>query len=147
MPDDTRTAPPSDYSWRVTGMGTKVSLSELAILCARGPFHERFCHRNSNSMEISFCSFPICVQLIATEFCICHNNCAVVPCANFCSDTMSYNEFTPRPNFHWICISVEKSLVKWAMARKCLCYTFNILWHVQKWPLLWGRSFQNILLV
>ena len=68
MPDDTRTAPPSDYSWRVTGIGTKVSLSGLTILCDRGPFHERFCHRNSNSMEISFCAFQFVLNWSLQNF-------------------------------------------------------------------------------
>ena len=33
-----------------------------------GPFHERFFHRNSNSIEISFCSHLNCNEVIATKF-------------------------------------------------------------------------------
>ena len=36
---------------------------------ARGPFQEWFFHHNSNSMEISFCSHPSYVEVIAIKFC------------------------------------------------------------------------------
>ena len=63
--------------WDLISAGTDIS---------RGPFHERFFHGNSNSMEISFCSHPSCSTVIAVKFCTWHDSCAVVARAKFCSD-------------------------------------------------------------
>ena len=77
------------------------------------PFHEWFFHHNSNLMEILFCSHPSCNEVIAMKFCTGHDSCAVVGCAKFCSDMMSYNGVTLKPIFHPIWITMEKSFVKW----------------------------------
>ena len=57
-----------------------------------GPFHDVY--RNSNSMEISFCSHPSCIGVIATQFCTWHESCAIVACVKFCSDMIPYTGFT-----------------------------------------------------
>ena len=49
--------------------------------CAWAPFHERFFHRNSNSMEISFYCHYDSNTAIATKFCTWHDSCAGVACA------------------------------------------------------------------
>ena len=64
----------------------------------RDPFHERFSHRNSNSLEISFCSRPSYSEVIAIKFCTWHDSCAVVPCAKFCSGMIPYNINTNFPS-------------------------------------------------
>ena len=63
-----------------------------------GPFHDfqRFFHRNSNSVEISFCSHPSYNQVIAMKFYTWHDSCAVVACAKFCSDIVPYSGVTLR---------------------------------------------------
>ena len=45
-----------------------------------GPFHERFFHRNSTSMWMSFCSHPNCSEVGATKLCIWRACCAPVAC-------------------------------------------------------------------
>ena len=49
----------------------------------RGPFHERFFHRKSKSMEISFCSHPSCSVVIALKFGTWYDCYAAVACAKF----------------------------------------------------------------
>ena len=50
------------------------------------PFHEWFSHRNSNLMEISFCSDPSYSIVLTMKFCTWHDSCTAVACAKFCSD-------------------------------------------------------------
>ena len=78
----------------------------------RGPFHERFFHRNSNSMEISFHSHLNSNSAITTKFCTWHDSCAVVACAKICCDPMASNGITVRRSFHRIWIAGKISLVK-----------------------------------
>ena len=78
----------------------------------RSPFYEHFFHRNSNSIENSFCSHPSCRKVITMKFCTWHNSCDVVACVQFHSEMISCNGVAPKSNFHWI--SMEKSCVKWA---------------------------------
>ena len=82
-----------------------------------GPFHERFFHRYSNSLGISFCSHPSYSKVVAMKFCTCHDSCADVACAKFCSDMIINIEVTLKPIFHWIWITMEKSFVKWGPVR------------------------------
>ena len=56
------------------------------ITAVRGPCHEQFFHRNSNSMENSFCSHPSYSGMITMIFCTWHDSDAVVACAKFRSD-------------------------------------------------------------
>ena len=49
---------------------------------------------------------------IATIFCSCHDNTAVVPCTKFCSDHCIKIEMRVKWNFHRIWIAMEKPLVK-----------------------------------
>ena len=78
------------------------------------PYDERFFHRNSHSMEISFCCHPSCVEVIAMKFCTWHDSCAGVPCAKSYSDLIPYHGVTLKQNFHRIWNTMEKSSVKWA---------------------------------
>ena len=41
--------------------------------------------------KISFCIYPNSAGDVTTKFCTCHNSCAVVACANICSDVISRN--------------------------------------------------------
>ena len=77
-------------------------------------FQELFFHRNSNSMEILFCSHPNCSEVIAMKFCTWHDSCVVMTCAKFCRDMILYNGVTMKRIFHWIWIMMEKSFMKWA---------------------------------
>ena len=60
----------------------------------RGPFHKRFSHRNSHSMENSFYSHPSCSNVIAMKFCAWHHNCAVMARAKVCNDMIRHNGVT-----------------------------------------------------
>ena len=61
-----------------------------------------FFHRNSNSMEISFCPHPVCNVAIAMKFCTWDDSYAVVAWTKFCSDTIFHNGVTLKPIFHQI---------------------------------------------
>ena len=63
---------------------------------------ERFFHRNSNALKISFCSHPRSGQVIPLKFCTCYDTCAVVACAKFCSGMIPCNDVTLKPIFHRI---------------------------------------------
>ena len=65
-----------------------------------GPFHERFFHRNSNSMGNSFCCHPSYIVAIAIKFCTWHDNCTVVVCSNFCNGMIPCNGVTLKLIFH-----------------------------------------------
>ena len=65
-------------------------------------------------LEISLWSHPCCSEVIAMKFCTWHNSCAVMACAKFCSDMISYNGGTLKPIFHRIWITIEKLFMKWA---------------------------------
>ena len=71
-------------------------------------------HHNSNSRWISFCSLLSCSEEITTKFCTWHDSTAVVPCAKFCGDMISFNGITLKLKFHQIWIMMEKLLAKWA---------------------------------
>ena len=71
------------------------------------PSHERFFHRNSNSMEISFCSHPSYIKMIDIKFCTWHDNCAVVACATFSGVMIPYKGVTVIPIFHRIWPTME----------------------------------------
>ena len=75
----------------------------------QGPILRRLFHRNSNSMETSFCPHPSCSEVIAMKFCT-----AVF----FFADSIQCNGITLKIIFHNIWITVEKSFVKWAPRRK-----------------------------
>ena len=73
------------------------------------PIHERFFHRNSNSMEMPFCSRPKCNQVTAIRFCTWRDSCAVVVCTKFCKDIIPYNGVTLKTSFHQIWITTEQA--------------------------------------
>ena len=76
---------------------------------AGSPFHQPFVHHNSNLMEISFCCHPYCHKVIVMQFCTWHNNCAVVTCAQFCSNMIPHNGVRLKSIFNQILILVEKN--------------------------------------
>ena len=53
---------------------------------AKGPFYWWFFHRSSNFIQIMFSWNFMSSYHIAGNFCTCHDSCAVVACAKFCSD-------------------------------------------------------------
>ena len=67
----------------------------VTILWAGAHFTKKLCH-NPNSMEIPFCFFPDLNPLITTKFCTCHDSCAVMACAKFCSDQVTRNGLLPK---------------------------------------------------
>ena len=97
-------------------LGSPSSISSLGRTGALSGkiFPERFFHRNSNWMDISFCSHPSCSEVIAMEFSTWHDSSAVMPCAKFCSNILPFNGVIQKLIFHRILITTEKSLVKWA---------------------------------
>ena len=52
-----------------------------------GGFHSWFFTHHLNSITITFHYDPIPAVPITKIFCTCHDSCAVVACAKFCSDT------------------------------------------------------------
>ena len=80
-----------------------------------GTFHKQFFHRNSNTMEIWFCSHQRCNEAIAMKFCTCHDSYAVVGWAKFCSDMILHNGVTLKPISHQIQFTIGKSSMKWAL--------------------------------
>ena len=65
-------------------------------------FHERFFHRNANSMENSVYSRPSCSKLIAIKYCTWHDSCVVVACAKFGSDMIPYERVIQKQILHRI---------------------------------------------
>ena len=63
-------------------------------------------------MEISPCCNSVAGHQIATNFCICYDSTAVVPCTKFCSDHCIRIELRVKRNFHRIWIVMEEPLVK-----------------------------------
>ena len=76
-------------------------------------FHERFFHRNSNSMEILSRSHPKCGVVIAMQFCTWHDGCLGAACTDFVSDLLSYNGVKLNPIVHQNWITMEQSFVQW----------------------------------
>ena len=99
-----------------TGTMLTLKLGMFSWKLFQSAFHERFFHCISDSMATSFCSHPRHI------FCTRHDSCAVVACANFCSDTIPINGVTLKPIVHRISITMEKSFVKWAPG----CQWFHI---------------------
>ena len=74
------------------------------------PFHSRFFHHNSNSIDISFnCNLS---DHITTKFCAWHDNAVVLPCAKFGSDHFIRLRMRAKWIFHHISIVMEKYLMK-----------------------------------
>ena len=71
------------------------------------PGQLRFFHGNSNSFEISFCSYPTCRGMVAIKFRTWHDSYTVVACTKPWSDMITYS------GVHRIWIAMEKALVKW----------------------------------
>ena len=119
----------------------------------RGPFHERFFHHSSNSVEISFSSYPSYSEMIAMKFCTWHNSCAVMASTTFHSITIPYDGLTLIVIFYRIWSQIGKLLVKWAPAQHfypIYCITsFAMQIPLSKWlPALmqiWGPSGQKLL--
>ena len=76
------------------------------------PSHLWFCHHNSISTDISFCSNSNSDDLVSTKFCTCYDSTAVVPCAKICGDIIARNGITMKWNFNGIWIAMQKLWVK-----------------------------------
>ena len=100
-----------------------ISISTVRAFLTQGTTARTIFYCNSNFIEISFCSNPSCTEIITIKFCTWHDSCAVMPCAQFCSDIMSYNGVTLKPIFHWIWIEMEKLFVQWALAHNPTAHT------------------------
>ena len=87
-----------------------LKLTNVSMRGPWDPFHKRFFHHNSNSMEISFSCNSITGDHIPTKFGTYHDNPAVVPCAKYCSD--HFISIWMRAKWNWNCDG--KLLVKWA---------------------------------
>ena len=83
------------------------------ILIQGGPFHKHLSLFNSNSINIQFHSHSIPGYDIITNICTWHDSCAVVSCANFCSDQF-IRIWARTKKTHRIWIMMEKLSVKWA---------------------------------
>ena len=83
-------------------------MNTLAEIVVRGSVSLTVFFRNSNSMEILFHSYLDSNIVIATNFWIWHDSCAVVACAKNCCDLVASSGITPTRNFHRIWIAGEK---------------------------------------
>ena len=57
------------------------------------------------------------------QFCIWHNSCAVVACAKFCNNHITYDGVTLKAVYHLILIKTEKSFTNWTPGLK-----YNLFW-------------------
>ena len=74
---------------------------------AKGSFHWKSFICNSNLIEILFCSCVNSIKMITTKFCTWHDSCAVMTCAEICSDLWTSDQIKTQQIFHWICIANE----------------------------------------
>ena len=74
----------------------------------RSPFHKRFHHHNSNSMETQFMFDSTVGYHIATKFCTWHDSYVVMPCAKFHSDHFIIIWMRVEWNFHRIWTTMEE---------------------------------------
>ena len=70
---------------------------------------------NSNLMDNFFYCNSITGKQITTKFCTCHDSCAVMTCAKYCSDCFIIVGMRAWQEYHWIWILIEKQLVKFAL--------------------------------
>ena len=75
-------------------------------------FHQCFSLQDWNTMKLSFCSKTLCDNIIVTNFCTCHDICAVMACAKYCSNLTTLDWFTTK-SFCWVLIVSENWPVKW----------------------------------
>ena len=79
-------------------------------LVAPQPISPRFFHHNSNSMEISFCSYTYSFSVISVIFCAWHANVTVVAWAKIGSDLLTSSRITATPISHGITINCIRTL-------------------------------------
>ena len=72
-------------------------------------------------------------EVFAMTFCTWHDSGAVVACAKFCSKMMAFHGVTPKPIWHRIWVTMEKSFVKWAPDRHCSLKGDRVALLGQKW--------------
>ena len=94
-------------------------------------------------METSPCCNSVASHQIATNFCICHDSTAVVPCTKFCSYHCIWIEMRVKRNLHRIWIAMEKTLVKrdqsiysvqpWGVSGAVYCAVCNHQCHRDHW--------------
>ena len=70
-------------------------------------------NQKSNLRKFSFWSDPNSDKAIATKFCTCHNNWAVVACGKVCSNMKTGNGITLKWNFTQICGRKWKLVHQW----------------------------------
>ena len=99
-----------------------------------GHISQTIFHRNSNSMEISFCFHPNFNEVIAMEFFTSHKNSIAMACARFCSDMIPWHGVTWKPIFHWI--MMEKLFLKWSPGQKTVWNLLRILGYFFIWHMI-----------
>ena len=129
----------------------------MADILFRGSFHWCFFARHSNSMETSSWCHSNAGHEIATNFCTCHDNTAVVPCTKFCSYLHIRIEVRVKQNFNRIWIAMENPLVKRGPGRNTLTLvvlrpehsgTFrSIPWLLMPWLLVMPGHQQQLYLL
>ena len=90
----------------------EVHFGSLLTYIDQGSVSWTIFHRNSNSMEIWFCSHPRYRKVIAMIFCTWHCSCAIVAGPNCCSDMMPNSGVILKPIVRRIWITMEKSFEK-----------------------------------
>ena len=83
--------------------------------------HSRSFDHNSNSMEISFCFYPISNEAISTTCCTRHDNCAVFAYAKVCYDMATRDWVTAKWIFHRIQIVRKISFVNGFLFQRKKC--------------------------
>ena len=81
----------------------------------------------SSLMRISFCSHPKFDEWIATKFCTCHDNRAVMACAKICCNLITRSRTTPNLIFHKI----------WIVGRNCWWNGPQLVYPMQDYIIMW----------
>ena len=129
-------------AWKVGVMSLKMLSAKWQPCCSWTHFASNF-FIVIQIPWISFCSDPYCNDVIALKLCTCHDSCAVVACAKFCSDvTPPFNGVTGKLIFQRIWIRMEKLLVKWARGLNVLTQ-----WGLNKMVAIKQTVFSNTFLL
>ena len=77
------------------------------------PFHQHFFNHNLCSMAFLLISHPDYRKMIATNFCACHDSCAVMACAKFWCNLINKNWISAKCFVSLDLNCEQKLLVKW----------------------------------
>ena len=80
------------------------------------PFFFTIFYHNPNLIQVLLCCKSNCIALIATKFCIWHENNAILPCVKFWSNLIIKKWITAKRDCYQIQIVHGKSLVKWFLS-------------------------------